>query len=84
MTETINASTRLYYETDTEESLPASVDVPTGHARYPGEIYKTPRPWAEQVYDIVHWAEFEEGGHFAAMEVPELFVDDLQGWLREA
>jgi len=82
VTETINASTRLYYETDTESSLPASVDVPTGHARYPGEIYKTPRPWAERVYDVVHWAELNEGGHFAAMEVPEVFVSDLQEWLR--
>ena len=82
VTGTVNASTRLYYETDTEETLPASVDVPTGHAQYPGEIYKTPRPWAERVYDIVHWAEMDEGGHFAAMEVPELFVDDLREWLR--
>ena len=82
LTETINASTRLYYETDTEEALPTSVDVPTGHAQYPGEIYKTPRPWADRAYDIVHWAEMDEGGHFAAMEVPKLFVDDLREWLR--
>ena len=82
LTGTINASTRLYYETDLAEALPDSVDVPTGHARYPVEIYKTPRPWAEQVYDIVHWAEMDEGGHFAAMEVPELFVGDLREWLR--
>ena len=82
VTGTVNASTRLYYETDTEETLPASVDVPTGHARYPGEIYKTPRPWADRAYNIVHWAEMDEGGHFAAMEVPGVFVDDLREWLR--
>ncbi len=82
VTGTVNASTRLYYETDTEETLPASVDVPTGHAQYPGEIYKTPRPWADRAYNIVHWAEMDEGGHFAAMEVPGVFVDDLREWLR--
>lgn len=78
LTNTINSSMRLYYETDAREVIPASVDVPTGHARYPGEISKTPRVWAEEVYDVVHWAELPEGGHFAAMEVPELFVDDVR------
>jgi microsomal epoxide hydrolase len=69
---------RLYYETDQQAAIPESVDVPTGHARYPAEIMKTPRVWAESVYDIVYWNEQPEGGHFAAMEVPELFVADLR------
>jgi microsomal epoxide hydrolase len=77
-TGTINASTRLYYETELPDALPESVGVPTGHAQYPGEIYKTPRAWAEEVYDIEYWTEQEEGGHFAAMEVPEAFVADLR------
>ena len=82
LTNTINASMRLYYETDAREVIPESVDVPTGHARYPGEISKTPRVWAEEVYDLVYWSEPPEGGHFAAMEVPELFVDDLRAFFR--
>lgn len=61
-----------------EQLTPERVDVPTGHARYPAEISKTPRSWAEEVYDIVHWKRLPEGGHFAAMEVPELFVEDLR------
>jgi microsomal epoxide hydrolase len=77
-TRTIGSSMRVYYETDLEEAIPSSVDVPTGHARYPAEIYKTPRSWAESVFDLQHWAEMPEGGHFAAMEVPELFVDDVR------
>ncbi len=82
-TATINASMRAYYETDLDAAIPSSVEVPTGHARYPGEIYKVPRVWAEDVYDITHWAEMPEGGHFAAMEVPELFVDDLRAYFRD-
>lgn len=83
LTGTIGPSMRVYYETDLEETVPEAVDVPTGHARYPGEIYKIPRVWAEAVYDVRHWAEQPEGGHFAAMEVPELFVEDLRTFRRE-
>ncbi|THE63667.1 epoxide hydrolase [Salinadaptatus halalkaliphilus] len=82
LTETINASMRLYYETDTGAAIPESVDVPTGHARYPAEITKTPRAWAEAVYDITYWEDQPEGGHFAAMEVPNLFVDDVRSFFR--
>lgn len=84
LTRTINASMRLYYETDPGALVPERVDVPTGHARYPAEISKPPRSWAEAVYDVVHWSEMSEGGHFAAMEVPELFVDDLRTFVRKA
>jgi microsomal epoxide hydrolase len=81
LTGTINSSMRIYYETDRSEGMrPDSVEVPTGHARYPAEISKTPRSWAEDSYNIVHWAEMPEGGHFAAMEVPDLFVEDVRGF----
>lgn len=83
LTKTINSSMRLYYETDVREVIPRSVDVPTGHARYPGEISKTPRVWAEEVYDIRRWNEMSRGGHFAAMEVPDLFVEDIRTFFRE-
>ncbi len=83
LTGTIGSSIRLYAETDVGAATPASVDVPTGHARYPAEVYKTPRAWAEEVYDIEYWSEQPEGGHFAAMEVPELFVDDLRSFAGE-
>lgn len=82
-TGTINASMRLYYETDFGDVIPASVDVPTGHARYPAEVAKTPRPWAEAVYDIDRWREMPAGGHFPAMEVPELFVQDVRSFFRD-
>ena len=83
LTGTINASMRLYYETDLETAVPETVPVPTGHTRYPGEIYKIPRVWADAVYDVEYWAEMDEGGHFAAMEVPDRFVSDLRTCARE-
>lgn len=83
LTETIGSSMRLYYETDSQAVIPASVDVPTGHARYPAEITRTPREWAEEVYDVQHWVEMPEGGHFAAMEVPRLYLDDVRTFFRE-
>lgn len=82
LTRTINSSMRLYYETDARAAIPDSVDVPTGHGRYPAEISKTPRSWAEEVYDIVYWNDMPEGGHFAAMEVPDLFVEDVRAFFR--
>jgi len=82
LTETITSSMRLYYETDAEEAIPDSVDVPTGYTHYPAEFSNVPRAWAEEVYDVVYWQEMSEGGHFNAMEVPELFVEDLRNFFR--
>ena len=40
------------------------------------------RAWAERRYNIVHWTNPERGGHFAAMEVPDLFVEDVRAFFR--
>lgn len=37
-----------------------------------------PRSWCERAFNVVHWTEFPEGGHFPAMEVPNLLLDDLR------
>ena len=59
-------------------AAPPFVDVPTGVARYPKEVLRWPRSWVERQYNVVHWAVMDRGGHFPAMEQPELFVDDLR------
>jgi len=51
-------------------------------ARYPKEILRWPRSWVERQYNVVHWAVMERGGHFAAMEQPDLFVEDLRTFVR--
>ncbi len=57
------------------------VTVPTAFAAFPDpRSPPPPRSWAERGYDIVRWTEQPRGGHFAAMEEPGLFVDDLRGW----
>ena len=40
------------------------------------------RRYAEQGNKIVHWSDFERGGHFAAMEAPDLLVDDVRTFFR--
>ena len=83
VTQTITSSARLYWERQhVDPGLPEYVSVPTGVARYPKEILRTPRPWVEQRYNVTHWVEMPRGGHFAAMEQPELFVDDVRAFFR--
>ena len=59
-------------------------EAPTAFANFPGEsIYKPPpRSWADRAYNIVRWSEMPRGGHFAAMEEPGLFVEDVRAWAR--
>ena len=81
VTETITSSTRLYWERQhSGERQPPFVSVPTGVARYPKEILKFPRAWVERRYNVTHWAALPRGGHFAAMEQPELFADDVRAF----
>ena len=58
------------------------VTVPTGVANYPGEVGRSQRAWAERRYNVVYWSTPERGGHFAAMEVPGLFVEDVRAFFR--
>jgi pimeloyl-ACP methyl ester carboxylesterase len=86
VTQTITSSARLYWETMHSGALrepPEFVTVPTGIARYPKEeVLRFPRAWVEQRYNVTHWAVMPRGGHFAAMEQPELFVEDLRDFFR--
>ncbi|HET6812009.1 MAG TPA: epoxide hydrolase [Acidimicrobiales bacterium] len=84
-TATATSSARLYFEMRRAgaAAVPqAPISVPTGVANYPGEVTKVPRSWAERRYNITHWVDMPRGGHFAAMEVPELFVDDVRAFFR--
>jgi pimeloyl-ACP methyl ester carboxylesterase len=80
-TQTASSSARIYYEMRQSQISFDMVEVPVAIARFPGEIFLPPRSWCEQVYNIKRWTEFGHGGHFAAMEVPQLLVGDLRAWL---
>jgi epoxide hydrolase len=85
VTQTITSSTRLYWErfhVDAQDDGPEFVGVPTGIARYPKEPLRLPRSWVERRFNVTHWADMPRGGHFAAMEQPELFVEDLRSFFR--
>ncbi len=83
-TGTITASTRIYYENSKTavENPIGYIDVPTGAAIFPAEIFITPRAWAEAAYDLRHWSVMDEGGHFAALEKPQLYLNDLRDFFR--
>src|SRR5580704_14658962 len=84
LTGTAGSSARLYYETARSRAWgpPAVSGVPTGVAVFPREIAPPIRRFAERSDNIVHWSEFDRGGHFAAMEVPDLLVRDVRAFFR--
>lgn len=61
-------------------------ETPTAFASYPGEEYilAPPQSWAKRAYNITRWTQLPRGGHFAAMEVPEIYVADVRDWARGA
>lgn len=86
LTATGASSARLYWESFNRTfggDAARKVELPTGCSIFPKEIVPTPRSWAEQRYgNIVYWNELDKGGHFAAFEQPDLFVDELRKCFR--
>ena len=86
VTQTITSSARLYRESrngSLREKAPERVRAPTGVARYPKEeVIRPPRSWVERRYDVTRWTTLPRGGHFAAMEQPELFAADVRSFFR--
>jgi pimeloyl-ACP methyl ester carboxylesterase len=83
VTGTSVSSARLYWEHQhSSEGAPTHVAVPTGVARYPKEVVRYPRSWVERRYNVTRWVDMPRGGHFAAMEQPELFAGDVREFLR--
>jgi pimeloyl-ACP methyl ester carboxylesterase len=74
------SSARLYWESLSAFAKVARVEVPTGVAAFPKEVLPAPRRWCEPAYNITHWSDMPRGGHFAAFEQPELFVDDVRAF----
>jgi microsomal epoxide hydrolase len=86
VTGTINSSTRIYYEAMRAgefQPLAERIDVPTGCAVFPKDVVRAPRAWAEHAWDVRRFTAMPRGGHFAALEEPELLVDDIRAFFRE-
>lgn len=76
------SSARIYWESFNEVST-EPVGVPTGCSIFPKEILRVSRRWAASRFtNIVYWNETDRGGHFAAFEQPELFVQEVRAFFR--
>ncbi|CAK0786968.1 hypothetical protein CVIRNUC_010182 [Coccomyxa viridis] len=81
----IVGSMRLYYESmgpnaiasQSAVRLSQKIRVPTAVANFPRELFRAPKAWAASRYNLKQWSKFQKGGHFAAMEEPELLAEDI-------
>jgi epoxide hydrolase len=83
------SSARLYWESSRQVNewisgpTDDTVAVPTGCSIFPKEIQRPSRRWAERRFlDIRYWNEPDRGGHFAAFEQPDLFVEEVRAFFR--
>ncbi|MGW2691563.1 epoxide hydrolase family protein [Streptomyces sp. NPDC001296] len=87
LTGTAGSAARIYYERAHAAGRAAAPSepstAPTAVAVFPAEIQVPLRHRAERTEKIVRWTEFDRGGHFAAMEEPDLLVDDVRAFFRQ-
>ena len=69
------SSANLCYESMHSQEWPTPSPVPTAVACFAEDV--TIRQYSEDINNIVRWTDFDEGGHFAAMETPDLLVQDV-------
>jgi pimeloyl-ACP methyl ester carboxylesterase len=91
-TESIGSSFLPYYDYANASALTwmkegmkkwtGSSRVPAAFALFPKDISRPPREWAERFFHVRRWTEMPRGGHFAAMEEPELLAEDIRTWFR--
>ncbi len=83
VTKTIGSSAQIYYEN--AHTLPPMeyIEVPTGIALFSADVLLPPKEWAEKNLNITHWTSMPRGGHFAAMEEPELLANDIRTFYRQ-
>jgi len=83
LTNTGVSSSRLYWENKLVFFAPKNVKIPVAVSVFPDDIYASPRSWAEKAYpNLIHFNRLEKGGHFAAWEQPEAFVNEVRTGFR--
>jgi len=79
LTDTAASSARLYYESFAKDFARMPLDLPVAVSLFKGDFFTPPKAWADQTYSkLFYWNEVPQGGHFAALEQPELFVAELR------
>jgi len=88
ITRTFNTASWIYYGRREEGGRILSrdrkrVEVPTGCALFPAEMLSwPPRSYVDRVYNVTHWTKMPRGGHFGAMEQPDLLIEDIRAFAR--
>lgn len=88
VTKTFNSASWIYYGRREEGGrfLPKDfrrINIPTAAALFPAEMLAwPPRSYAERMYNIKRWTKMSKGGHFAALEQPDLLADDIRAFAR--
>ena len=93
VTNTMPSSVRIYFESQHNQARPPSMTpftgsnkpAPMGFALFPKEINVPPRAWVERNVgsSLIHWTEMPRGGHFAALEAPDLLANDVREFFRK-
>ena len=98
VTQTINSAFHLYYESmqslmqamynplvklNPLDKTGERTSVPTAFALFPKDISSPPQDFANRFFNVQRWTEMPSGGHFAAMEEPELLANDIREFARE-
>jgi microsomal epoxide hydrolase len=93
VTDSMPSATRIYYEYSHGHSRPMTMTpfrgggkaAPIGFALFPKEINLPPRAWVERALgrQLIHWTEMPRGGHFAALEQPQLLAEDVRAFFRK-
>jgi pimeloyl-ACP methyl ester carboxylesterase len=82
LTNSSGSSARLYWESFRNPGVDP-IDMPVGCSLFPGEIFRCSRRWAEKRYtNLIYWNEPDRGGHFAALEQPDIFVREVRDCFR--
>lgn len=85
LTQTIGSSVRMFYENQRNNWVMGKdeqITAPAAVAVFPGEISRPHREWAQRSYNVWRWTEMARGGHFAALEEPELLAEDVRAFFR--
>ncbi|MDN3546959.1 epoxide hydrolase family protein [Mucilaginibacter aquaedulcis] len=79
LTGTAISSARLYWESKLAFFAPKGLTIPVAVSAFPDELYQAPKSWTEKAYPkLIHYNKLAKGGHFAAWEQPEVFVNELR------
>jgi pimeloyl-ACP methyl ester carboxylesterase len=83
LTNTGVSAARLYWENNFAFFSPKNVTIPVAVSAFPDELYQAPKSWAERAFpNLIHYNRLPKGGHFAAWEQPQLFVEEMRAGFR--